>query len=89
MLRIFGHFLPIPPVILAITEAIVLSIAICLVIGPGLTSPVGLDAARVQFAVLLSLAVIAAMFGVGLYSADAFLDRRIALVRILIAVILA
>jgi len=89
MLRIFGHFLPIPPMILAITEAILVSIAICLVIGPGLTSPAGFDATRVQFALLLSLAVIAAMVGVGLYSADAFLDRRIALVRVLIAVILA
>jgi len=89
MVRIFGHFLPIPPLILAITEAIVLSIALCLVVGPGLSSPTGIDATRVQFAVLLSLAVIVAMLGVGLYSPDAFLDRRVAVVRVLIAFILA
>ena len=89
MLRVFGHYLPIPPLLLAITETVVLTIALSVAIGPGLSSPSGVGGTRVSFACLLSFAVIVAMLGAGLYSADAFVDRRVTLVRVVISLALA
>ena len=88
MLRIFGHFLPIPPLILVIVEGILLSTALCVVVGPGGYFPTDTRSALVQFAIVLSLSAILAMIAVGLYSADAFLDSRVTLIRVAFALIL-
>jgi len=64
MLRVFGHFLPVPPLILAVAEAIILGTALCLVVGPGHFDSPEMNPTRVQFAVLLALAVTIAMLGV-------------------------
>src|SRR5579872_3930639 len=88
VLRIFGHFLPIPPLILVIVEGILLSTALCVVVGPGGYFPTDTRSALVQFAIVLSLSAILAMIAVGLYSADAFLDSRVTLIRVAFALIL-
>ena len=88
MLRVFGHFLPIPPVILAAVEAALLTLALTVVVGPGIYVRAS-DAHRSLFAIALSLSVIFAMLAGGLYNADTFLDRRVAFIRVLITLILA
>jgi sugar transferase (PEP-CTERM system associated) len=88
MLRVFGLFLPVPPLILAIVESATLTIALCAVIIMDNRQAGGHEAELVQFAVALSVSVIVVMLAVGLYNADTFLDRRLSVIRILIALVL-
>src|SRR5690349_5606781 len=85
MLRVFGLYLPIPPLLLAITETVVLTIALSAAVGSGVSSSPDVGATHFSFACLLSFAVIVAMLGAGLYSSAAFVDHRLALVRVVIS----
>ena len=89
MLRIFGHFLPIPPLLLAVAEAMALSGTLYIFSRAPDFSKIGSDSTLVQFAVASALLAIISMLAVGLYRADSFLDRRIAFSRVLIALLLA
>jgi len=87
MLSVFRHFVPIPTLLLAVVEGALLTAALYFMLPAheiyGLTNPVWL-----QFSIALSLSAVIAMTAVGLYSADAFFDRRVALVRVPVALVL-
>src|SRR5579872_2981888 len=89
MLRIFGHFLPIPPLILAIVEGAVLCIAINLIVRSSGDVHSGFETTSMQFSATVSLVVITSMVAVGLYRTDVFFDYRVAVAHLLVALILA
>jgi sugar transferase (PEP-CTERM system associated) len=91
MLRIFGHFVPVPAIVLGVFEILLLSLTLYLV-----TASVHAEQlwqfppAKVpaQFSVGLSVVALVAMSSVGLYNYDAFLDSRAMVIKILMALLL-
>jgi sugar transferase (PEP-CTERM system associated) len=91
MLRIFGHFIPVPAVLLGAAEVLLVASALYFIAPPvfpqGLVHA-GLNLAQAQFSLGLSLVAGLSMTAVGLYNYDVFLDSRIMAIKILMAVTL-
>ena len=91
MLRIFGHFIPVPAVLLGAAEVLLVAAALYFVapIVPWVTPcTLGLHMAQAQFSLGLSLIAGISMTAVGLYNYDVFLDSRVMIIKILMAVTL-
>ena len=88
MLRIFGHFVPVPALALGLCEVILLASAFYLVNAP-------IDAFHLRFATMpaqlsvgVALIAVLAMIAVGLYHHDVFLDSRLMALKIGAALLL-
>ncbi|HVA12480.1 MAG TPA: hypothetical protein VNF99_04475, partial [Stellaceae bacterium] len=91
MLRIFGHFIPVPAVLLGAAEVLLVAAALYFVappVFPGELVHAGLHLVQAQFSLGLSLVAGISMTAVGLYNYDVFLDSRIMVIKILMAVTL-
>jgi sugar transferase (PEP-CTERM system associated) len=91
MLRIFGHFIPVPAVMLGAAEVILFAGALYFVAPPIVPHEwlhAGLHVAQAQFSLGLSLVAGLSMTAVGLYNYDVFLYSRIMTIKILMAVTL-
>ncbi len=88
MLRIFGHFVPIPAVILGLFEIVLMSMALYWVTAPletGHPWPIHFAAVPAQFSLGLSGIATVSMIAVGLYNYDVFLDTRVMVIKVLLA----
>jgi sugar transferase (PEP-CTERM system associated) len=91
MLRIFGHFIPVPAILLGAAEVLLVAAALYFVAPPVFPQELlhaGLHLAQAQFSLGLSLVAGLSMTAVGLYNYDVFLDSRIMAIKILMAVTL-
>ena len=91
MLRIFGHFIPVPAVLLGAAEVLLVAAALYFVAPPVFPQELlhaGLHLAQAQFSLALSLVAGLSMTAVGLYNYDVFLDSRVMAIKILMAVTL-
>jgi sugar transferase (PEP-CTERM system associated) len=91
MLRIFGHFIPVPAVMLGAAEVLLFAAALYFVAPPIVPHEwlhAGLHVAQAQFSLGLSLVAGLSMTAVGLYNYDVFLDSRVMAIKILMAVTL-
>lgn len=91
MLRIFGHFVPVPAVVLGAAEVLLVAGVLYFVAPPILPHEwlhAGLHLAQAQFSLGLSLVAGLSMTAVGLYNYDVFLDSRVMVIKILMAVTL-
>jgi sugar transferase (PEP-CTERM system associated) len=91
MLRIFGHFIPVPAVLLGAAEVLLVAGALYFVAPPVFPQELlhaGLHMAQAQFSLGLSILAGLSMTAVGLYNYDVFLDSRIMAIKILMAVTL-
>lgn len=91
MLRIFGHFVPVPAVMLGAVEILVVASALYFITPPLVPHEwlhAGLHVAQAQFSLGLSLVAGLLMTAVGLYNYDAFLDPRVMAIKVLLAVTL-
>jgi sugar transferase (PEP-CTERM system associated) len=94
MLRIFGHFVPVPAVALGVFEVLLMSASLYLVTAPvdawhaGPAWQFQLAVVPAQFSVGLSGLAGMSMVAVGLYNYDVFLDYRVMMIKILMALIL-
>ncbi len=91
MLRIFGHFVPVPAVLLGCAEILLVAAALYMVapaISPQELLQAGIHLTKVEFSLGLSLIAGASMTAVGLYNYDVFLDTRIMAIKILMALTL-
>ena len=90
MLRIFGHFLPASTLALGLAETALMAGAVYLLtVSPA--AGLGSSSAFMelaQFAVVLAVLTLIAMTAVGLYSADAMLDYRVMVIKILLAFVI-
>src|SRR5665213_973691 len=90
MLRIFGHFLPASTLALGLAETLLMAGAVYLLtVSPA--ASFGLASANMglaQFAIVLAVLALVAMSAVGLYSADAMLDYRVMVIKIVLAFII-
>ena len=91
MLRIFGHFMPASTLALGLAETLLMACAVYVLTMPHAASlastnlpPIG----AVQFAIILAVLALVSMTAVGLYSADAMLDYRVMVIKILLAFII-
>jgi sugar transferase (PEP-CTERM system associated) len=92
MLRIFGHFVPVSAVALGIVEIVFMSLALYLLTAPieaGHFWQIHVSVVPAQFSVALSMLAIVSMVAVGLYNYDVFLDTRVMMIKILLALTLA
>jgi hypothetical protein len=89
VLRIFGHFFPIPTLVLGLVEAALLTCAIYLITAPSAPAQIasGMPVAA-QFAMAVTALAMVAMIAVGLYNSDVFLDYRVLVIRMLLAMVL-
>jgi sugar transferase (PEP-CTERM system associated) len=81
MLRIFGHFVPVPALTLGLCEAVLLALAFYLVTAPAAAASFHLVAAPAQLSLGVACIAILAMVAVGLYHHDVFLDPRLMAVK--------
>lgn len=91
MLRIFGHFVPVPAILLGVFEIVALSLALYLVAAPAELAHVWQFPPAempVRFSLGLSLVALIAMAAVGLYNYEVFLDSRTMAIKILMALLL-
>src|SRR5579875_3643577 len=91
MLRIFGHFVPVPAVMLGAAEVLLVASALYFVAPPIVPHEwlhAGLHIAQAQFSLGLSVVAGLSMTAVGLYNYDVFLDSRVMAIKILMAVTL-
>ena len=91
MLRIFGHFVPIPAVILGIVEVLLVASALYFVAPPVFPEEFlheSLNQVQAQFSLGLSLTAGVSMMTVGLYNYDVFLDTRVMVIKALMALTL-
>jgi sugar transferase (PEP-CTERM system associated) len=91
MLRIFGHFVPVPAVLLGIAEILLVAAAVYFVAPPIVPQEflqVGLHAVQARFALGLSLIAGVSMMAVGLYNYDVFLDTRVMVIKVVMALTL-
>ncbi len=88
MLRIFGHFVPVPALALGLGEAMLLACAFYLVNAPGEAAAFRLVAAPAQLSLGAAGLAILAMVAVGLYHHDVFLDPRLMAVKAAAALLL-
>jgi sugar transferase (PEP-CTERM system associated) len=89
MVRVFGHSLPLPPLILALVESILLSVLLYAIMRPLSNEYFETESGMMGLCVMLSLSAIITMLAVGLYSPEMLLDRRGMFGRALVAVMLA
>ncbi|MDE2165173.1 MAG: TIGR03013 family PEP-CTERM/XrtA system glycosyltransferase [Alphaproteobacteria bacterium] len=88
MLRIFGHFVPIPAVVIGFCEIMMTAAAIYLATAPTTTALAGefhFTASSIQFSLGMSAIATGAMGAVGLYNYDVFLDSRLMITKGLLA----
>lgn len=91
MLRIFGHFLPASTLALGLAETFLMACAVYLLTMPHAASLAPTGPAFIgpaQFACILAVLALLAMTAVGLYSADAMLDYRVMVIKILLAFVI-
>lgn len=92
MLRIFGHFVPVSVVALGVFEIVLMSLALYLLTAPletGHIWQIHVSVVPAQFSVALSALASVSMIAVGLYNYDVFLDTRVMIIKILMALTLA
>jgi len=91
MLRIFGHFVPIPAVVIGLCEILLTASAIYLATAPTTQALAGefhFTASSIQFSLGMSALATGAMGAVGLYNYDVFLDSRLMITKALLALAL-
>ncbi|HUK59624.1 MAG TPA: TIGR03013 family XrtA/PEP-CTERM system glycosyltransferase [Stellaceae bacterium] len=88
MLRIFGHFVPVPALALGLAEAMLLAGAFYLVNAPTEAAAFRLAAAPAQVSLGVAALAVLAMVAVGLYHHDVFLDPRLMAVKAVAALLL-
>jgi sugar transferase (PEP-CTERM system associated) len=88
MLRIFGHFVPVPALALVLCEAFLLAIAFYLVIAPAEAWHLPLAAFPARVSLGGASIVVLAMVAVGLYHHDVFLDPRLMAIKAAAALLL-
>jgi sugar transferase (PEP-CTERM system associated) len=90
-LRLFRHFVPISVVLLASSDALLITGAFYQLLShPEIGTPIvlGISSFSAQFAAGLAVATITAMVSVGLYGQQSFMDFRLLLSKIVVASIL-
>ena len=88
MLRIFGHFVPIPAVVIGLCEILLSAAAIYLATAPNTQALAGefhFATSSIQFSLGMSAIATGAMGAVGLYNYDVFLDSRLMITKALLA----
>ena len=88
MLRIFGHFVPIPAVVIGLCEILLTAAAIYLATAPTTRALAGdfhFATSSIQFSLGISAVATGAMGAVGLYNYDVFLDSRLMITKALLA----
>ena len=88
MLRIFGHFVPVPALALGFIEAILLAAAFYLVTAPAEAMHLRLVPIPAQVSLLIAMLAVLAMVAVGLYHHDVFLDPRLMAIKAAAALLL-
>ncbi len=88
MLRIFGHFVPVPALALAVAEVLLLAIAFYLVAEPVGAWQFQLTAFPMRLSLGSASFVVLAMVAVGLYHHDVFLDPRLMAIKAVAALLL-
>ena len=88
MLRIFGHFVPVPALALGLSEAFLLATAFYLVNAPAAAWHLPLAAFPAQVSLGGASIVVLAMVAVGLYHHDVFLDPRLMAIKAAAALLL-
>ena len=88
MLRIFGHFVPVPALALGLSEALLLAFAFYLVNAPGAAWHLQLVASPAQASLVVAGFAVLAMVAVGLYHHDVFLDPRLMAIKAAAALLL-
>ena len=91
MLRIFGHFLPASTLALGLAETFLMACVVYVLTMPrvaGLVSASLPFIGPAQFAIILAILALFAMTAVGLYSADAMLDYRVMIIKIVLAFVI-
>jgi sugar transferase (PEP-CTERM system associated) len=91
MLRIFGHFVPVPALLVGLCEIFVISLALFVALGPQPAAALGhlhYISPSAQFTAGFTVLAIGAMSVVGLYNYDVFLDSRVMITKILVALAL-
>jgi len=88
MLRIFGHFVPVPAVVIGLCEILLTAAAIYLATAPTTPALAGdfhFATSSIQFSLGISAIATGAMGAVGLYNYDVFLDSRLMITKALLA----
>ncbi|MDE2229140.1 MAG: TIGR03013 family PEP-CTERM/XrtA system glycosyltransferase [Alphaproteobacteria bacterium] len=88
MLRIFGHFVPIPAIVIGLCEILLISAAIYLATAPdnpALAGEFHFTASSIRFSLGMSAVATGVMGAVGLYNYDVFLDSRLMMTKALLA----
>jgi len=91
MFRLFGHFIPVPAVLIGLCEILLMSGALYLAIAPVNTALAGefhLAASSVQFSLGMSALAVTTMGAVGLYNYEVFLDGKMFATKALLALAL-
>jgi sugar transferase (PEP-CTERM system associated) len=88
MLRIFGHFVPVPALTLGMCEVLLLSCALYLVSAPVDLLHFQLAMIPARFSVGIASMALLAMLAVGLYNHDVFLDSRLMAIKVVTAFLL-
>ena len=88
MLRIFGHFVPVPALALGFFEAILLAVAFYLVTAPAAALHLQLVSIPAQVSLAIAALAVLAMVAVGLYHHDVFLDPRLMAIKAVAALLL-
>ena len=88
MLRIFGHFVPVPAILVGLCEILLMSLALYAATAPGeafALTRFHVAASSVQFSLGMSVLATATMGAVGLYNYEVFLDSRLMVTKALVA----
>jgi sugar transferase (PEP-CTERM system associated) len=88
MLRIFGHFVPVPALALGLSEVLLLAIAFYLVNAPSEAWHLQLVAMPARVSLGVAAFAVLAMVAVGLYHHDVFLDPRLMAIKAAAALLL-
>ena len=88
MLRIFGHFVPVPALALGLGEAVLLTLAFYLVNAPTAAAHLMLVPAPAQISLGVATVAIVVMISVGLYHRDVFLDPRLMAIKAAVALLM-
>lgn len=91
MLRIFGHFVPLPALLVGLCEIFLISLALLLALGPApaeALQQLHFISPSAQFTAGFTGLAIGAMSVVGLYNYDVFLDSRVMITKIVVALAL-
>jgi sugar transferase (PEP-CTERM system associated) len=88
MLRIFGHFVPLPALALAVSEVLLLAIAFYAINVPAAAWHLQLWAVPARLSLGGASFVVLAMVAVGLYHHDVFLDPRLMAIKAVAALLL-